>query len=314
MVKIMIMRKIILQLFVLPLISLQLQTLPVGGHVMAATPASDSVWFTCQNTCLHDATLFHAYTTGGITAVRWMWLFGNLGISHVAAPQFFFDLPGDYTVTLTVYDETGTPYEHTETITIHPLPQPVITGEEYIVCRNARNVLFYTPLTAGHAYEWNLDNETVSTSGNYVYLNFGDQSGLPKQVRLTLTETSENGCVAHAGTDILITHFTAPPEGIVIRKTASPSSRLLLCLLDDPEKYSYNWGYSSFSADSVITTDFESGFIHDNFYPYPDDIDTVNHIYWVQILDPVQNSCFTTSFLGNLTGDEMKAKQNSTGH
>jgi hypothetical protein len=311
----MIMRKILLQLFILPLMSLVLQGKPADmDYDLQGGAQNDSVWFTYENTCFHDATTFHFFTTENLVAVRWMWHFGDLGISHVAEPQFFFDQPGDYTVTLTVYDEAGTPYEHSESVTIHPLPQPAIAGEETIVCRDARNVLFYTPFTAGHSYEWTLENETQPSTSNYVYLDFEDQAGLPKQVSLLLTETNEFGCMAQSEANILMTHFLAPPEGIVIRKTSSPASRLLLCLLENPDKFMFNWGYSTLTADSVMTTNFESGFISDNFYMYQVDINTVNHVYWVQIVDPEQNNCYTTSYLGNLTGDEMKSKKKLTGN
>ena len=279
-------------------------TNPYTGINRANENLADSVWFTWENTCHQDATSFTAHYTATISPVAWDWDFGSSGSSHFSNPQFRFDATGNYLVTLNVTDVNGQQHSCSKTVSIFENPDPIIFGDRNIFCNKEQNILFYTNYTEGSNYEWKVNHGDILSKSNNLFLNIDFEIVPPEQLTLSLSETNSHGCSCEKETEILVTHYEAPPTGIVAQKVQSADNKLLLCLMEEPEKYNYNWGYSSYTADSVLVTEFSSGFITDNFYNYSGSIDTALYVYWVEILDPSENRCSSKSFLKDININE----------
>jgi hypothetical protein len=275
-------------------------------------PADSSVWFTYTDTCEYEATIFQCHYAAGIIPTEWEWDFAGLGISYLSDPQFHFGQPGQYTVTLNVTDENGNTYNYEKDVTIKSKPEPEIKGENFVLCNNTQNAFFYTNYSSNSEYLWKWDTaQSTLSNKSFMFLDINfDETTLPRQMTLKLVETNPFGCSSETEAHILVTHYSAPPDAIVSQKVLSQDNTILLCLIDNPSYYKYNWGYSEYDPDSHLVTVNKSEYIQDNFFDYNifglDQIDTMKYVFWVRIIDVGENNCATTSYLSGIDINKLK--------
>jgi hypothetical protein len=105
---------------------------------------------------------------------------------------------GISTITWTVTDACGNPATCTTTVTINPLPTPVISGPAP-VCEsiNDKTETYTTPYVVGHTYEWTITGPgtiiSTSAQGNEIVVKWTG----PGKGTITVVETiTETGCKA----------------------------------------------------------------------------------------------------------------------
>jgi PKD repeat protein len=122
------------------------------------------------------------------------WNFGDPGsginnLSSACSPIHTFQQAGTYTVTLTVNTLTG-PVTTTQTVTVHPSPNPVISGQDTL-CMGQTISYSVTP-AAGNTYLWSAIGGTVvgAANNNTVQVYWNNSGG----GQVTVSQTNAFGC------------------------------------------------------------------------------------------------------------------------
>ena len=144
--------------------------------------------------CAPLAVQFQDMSTGNPTA--WRWELGNGTISFFQNPSTVYDLPGQYTIKLTVSNANGTDsVVKLNYITVYATPGPNFTASDTIGCFPF-NIKFtnLTPVTdsANNQYQWNWDfgdgNTSTLRDPVHIYGNAGNFT-------VNLQVTTGKGCV-----------------------------------------------------------------------------------------------------------------------
>ncbi len=129
------------------------------------------------------------FTSPATEGLETAWSFGDGGSSSVNNPDYIYDLPGIYDVTLTVTDTRGR--LSTATARIEALARPVASFE---ISQNSQfsdddKVLFINLSAGAVQFLWNFGDGTFSTMSDPSY-----KYRQPGRYDVTLTAYSENGC------------------------------------------------------------------------------------------------------------------------
>jgi PKD repeat protein len=129
------------------------------------------------------------FTSPGTEGFRTEWSFGDGGSSSVNNPDYIYDLPGIFEVTLTVTDSRGR--MSTATATIEAWAGPVASFE---ISQNDQfsdgdKVLFINHSEGAVQFMWNFGDGTFSTLSDPSY-----KYRQPGRYDVTLVAYSENGC------------------------------------------------------------------------------------------------------------------------
>ena len=129
------------------------------------------------------------FTSPGTEGFRTEWSFGDGGSSSVNNPDYIYDLPGIFEVTLTVTDSRGR--MSTATATIEAWAGPVASFE---ISQNDQfsdgdKVLFINHSEGAVQFMWNFGDGTFSTLSDPSY-----KYRQPGRYDVTLVVYSENGC------------------------------------------------------------------------------------------------------------------------
>jgi PKD repeat protein len=136
--------------------------------------------------CVPLHVRFTSPATEGLTTA---WSFGDGGSSSVNNPDYIYDLPGIYDVTLTVTDARGR--LSTATAKIEAWARP---GASFEISQNTQfsdddKVLFINHSAGAVQFLWNFGDGTFSTLSDPSY-----KYRQPGRYDVTLTAYSENGC------------------------------------------------------------------------------------------------------------------------
>lgn len=155
-----------------------------GVTVTRVTAAFSSTTSSCQ----HDQVTFYNNTTG---ASSYEWDFGDGSPSSSQfAPTHVYTSPGTYTTTLTATGVCGTDVT-TQTITIHPLPAPLlqVTPDP---TQLGMTTYFTDAGSGGAAWNWDFGDGTgTSTAMPHVTHTY---TGSPASRTVVLTATSSQSC------------------------------------------------------------------------------------------------------------------------
>jgi PKD repeat protein len=124
--------------------------------------------------------------TAGLTTV---WSFGDGGSSSVNNPDYIFDLPGIYEVTLTVTDTRGRRSTATTTIEAWAGPTASFEISQNDQLSDGDKVLFINHSAGAVQFLWNFGDGTFSTLSDPSY-----KYKQPGRYDVTLVAYSENGC------------------------------------------------------------------------------------------------------------------------
>lgn len=187
--------------------------------------------FNSAAVCAGATSVFNDQTTiasGSISS--WNWNFNNSSIPNtsVASPSVVFPSTGKQAVQLSVISDHGCVDDTIIPIMIHPNPVPLITVDDPDGCpvHLANFSGSVTPGSVDHAnsiakWQWDMNNDgsfdythtyTPGTDADKAVYNYDNADHLlPAHYSLSLTVTSDNGCIGKITTgDGYITVFPTP--------------------------------------------------------------------------------------------------------
>ena len=174
-----------------------------------------------QDVCLNFPTLFYDSTyinnaNSPNNVISWTWDFGDgMGTSTSQNPVYTYNTEGTYPAVLTVVSNNGCTHDTTINVTVHPLPV-VDFGEPATgcspVCQTFTN---NSSITSGLISTWAWDFGDGGTSGDmtptYCFVN--ESHTTVANYDVTLTATSNMGCVTTLTHPSLITSYPIPSAG-----------------------------------------------------------------------------------------------------
>jgi len=129
------------------------------------------------------------FTSPGTEGFTTVWSFGDGGSSSVNNPDYIYDLPGIYEVTLTVTDTRGRLGRATIKIEAWARPKASFEISQNNQLNDDDKVLFINLSSGAVQFLWNFGDGTFSTLSDPSY-----KYRQPGRYDVTLTAYSENGC------------------------------------------------------------------------------------------------------------------------
>jgi len=214
-----------------------------------------SAAFEASATCSGQAVVFEDRSSvEGGSIVAWAWDFAGQGSSTEQQPAFTFPAPGAYEVSLVVTDEWGCQDDTTQTLFVHPPPEPDFTiagacsGEELVFTDLSR---ISGDLAA--TYEWDFgDGSTGSTLKNPAHIY---QQGGAYMVRLRVSDAK--GCSTVLAREINIRQAPQPGFSTTALCADQEIQFTNTTAAGDVEVLLYEWqfgdGFGSLLPDPVHT-------------------------------------------------------------
>lgn len=166
----------------------------INANIAIANPTPPSANFSAAqwSGCAPFTATFYNSSSGGTGSYAWNFgdpLSGIYNTSNACSPVHTFNNPGTYTVQLT-FTVNGNPYTTSHTVTVHPRPNPNISGKD-TVCDGATEN-YTVSGTAGSTYLWTTTGGIINgaNNGSNVSVNWPT----PGVHTLTVTETNSLGC------------------------------------------------------------------------------------------------------------------------
>ena len=193
--------------------------------------------FSCPAVCAGTSSqLNNLSTISSGTIVAWAWNFNNVLVpnSTLQSPAVLFPVTGQQQVQLTATSDKGCAADTVLPVFINPNPVPLIAVDDPDGCpvHLAAFSGSVTPASVSHAnsivkWQWDMDsNGTNEFSHTYLpgkdtdaasYNYNNTQYDVPKYYGITLTVTSDSGCVGKVSTaGTFITVFPVPVAGFSV--------------------------------------------------------------------------------------------------
>ncbi len=250
-------------------------TIKTGFPIPNATFTADSTF-----TCGQPLKALFTNTTPTGTGDTYHWDFGNGDTSNLQNPSSMFNVPGDYTVVLTITDTNGCTITGTETNmiqTARPVADFSVTSN---VCLGSV-VTFANASTNAHIYMWLFGDGDTSyvVSPTHQYADTGNFT-------VTLFAFSRGGC----DTSVVKTncvHVTYVHVDFKVNSTFSPCPPFV-CLftnLSDIKVNKFLWDFGDGFTDTAINP------THIYFYP---------GVYTVKLIGVTPQGCYDTIVYPNL--------------
>lgn len=140
--------------------------------------------FTAQNDCNTKYT--KGFTDGSVGALTWFWTFGDGNTSTQQNPVHTYASTGNYSVTLTVTNDTCS---HSYTQTVRVIDESAnFSTTDTVICRNQTATFVSRGITAANiaGWEWNFGDGTIATTDSiatHTYTTAGNFT-----VRLIITD------------------------------------------------------------------------------------------------------------------------------
>ncbi len=154
-----------------------------------ATPVAD---FSVDGKCNLEDVQFNNASTIALGSTGYAWDFADGSVSNLSNPSHAFDMPGDHTVKLIAISEFGCTDETTRTFTLNESPKADFDFTD--PCSESEIEFTRTgslpdPGTVTSIFEWNFDDERVSTRENdkHKFASVGVKT-------VTLKVSSDNFC------------------------------------------------------------------------------------------------------------------------
>jgi gliding motility-associated-like protein len=211
----------------------------------------------------------------GSVVTRWLWNFGdaagssstNPNISTLQNPQHTYATGGDYTVTLTVYNENDCQSIKTSTQTVHITKNPTAKFTNSTGCSGGA-VTFTDQSVAneGTITEWKWDFGDGSPVETYTAnpVSLTHPYSASNSYNVTLTVTNSKGCVNTTITQLVISpppvaSFTLPDACITdVAKFSSTST-----IADGTEnQFTYEWNFGDPNATVAGNQSFAKNGVH----------------------------------------------------
>ena len=129
------------------------------------------------------------FTTKSSSYESFRWTFGDGGYSEEKEPEWIFDLPGDYEVTLRLYSSNSLKAVSSSIIKVYPVPVARFEVVPADVLQPGENVTFYNYSTGAEKFKWIFGDGSTSDQSEpgHSYTKKGNYA-------IRLIATSEYGC------------------------------------------------------------------------------------------------------------------------
>lgn len=203
-----------------------------GSISILQGPAVD---FTVSEPCLNTPLYCTNRTIGALNlAVGYVWQIDGEERSTAKSPDFNFSDTGSYRITLTAKQlSNGCSASKSKTISIKPLPKPVITAG--LICHNqpaavsAGNI---EPQSVVRSWQWSVDG-VQSAKKQSAWLTF-ESAGRHK---LTIAATDNIGCVSKTDTTVVVRPTPAAAFGVTPERGPAPFEPRIINNTTDADSY-----------------------------------------------------------------------------
>jgi gliding motility-associated-like protein len=250
--------------------------------------------FTTSNVCLGDSARFFHQSEISVNVTNdvitlWNWDFGdNNATSAAANTSYLYTGTGTYTVELKVVSGFGCADSINKTVIIHPNPVVNFTANDTAGCEPLCVTLSDASSVnpgANAAWSWGLGDDTTSNGATTLHCYNNDSVFAPQLFSVTLTVTSDSGCVSTLTKNNYITVFPMSAANFEVSPTAST--------ITDPVINIKNLSVGATSWDWVFTgsTIDTSTLQHPPAQIYPD-----TGSYTMRLITNTLYNCPDTSF------------------
>jgi|GEM_PF-5624621 len=217
-------------------------------------PAVD---FALSEPCLNTPLYCTNRTIGALNlAVGYVWQIDGEERSTIKSPDFNFSDTGSYRITLTAKQlSNGCSASKSKTISIKPLPKPVITAE--LICHNqptavsAENI---EPQSVVSSWQWSVDG-VQSAQKQSAWLTFESVG----RHHLTVAATDTVGCVSKADTIVVVYPSPIAAFGITPERGPVPFEPRLINNSADADSYLWLLDGETSDAEEPQHTFADSG-------------------------------------------------------
>ena len=132
-----------------------------------------------------------SFTNKSIYATSYVWDFGDGNTTSVPSPTHIFNIPGTFTISLTVYGPGGTAiFKKNDSVTVYQKPFAYFIANPLLVYVPNDPVYFVNQSQNAISYAWDFGDGNTSTEINpvYKYKNYG-------KYQVVLIATSSYGCL-----------------------------------------------------------------------------------------------------------------------
>ncbi len=188
----------------------------------------------------------------------WLWNFGdNLPNSNNQNPFHLYADTGSYTVSLLVISNFGCANSVSHVVTINPMPQVNFTAPDTVgctpLCVELQNL---STISAGNnvSFLWNFgDGSTIGQSANTNHCYTNSSVTLPITFDLSLTVTSDKGCVSTFSKNNYITVNPTP----IADFSVDPGSASIIAPIISYTNLSvganaWSWDFGDFTASAIV--------------------------------------------------------------
>lgn len=224
--------------------------------------------------CYGDSIQLTAQSQGGFLNYNYHWRSKPKGFE--IDDSVFWVKPLKTTTYQVVADDNYNTANASKTITVSPLPQPVISGDT-LVCQNQKNDIYFTPKQNGNVYQWQIEGGKITSDSSLHLITTSWTDEAPFLGSLQVIEiNSKTKC--KASSDIFHVNISADyaPDAPEISLRAD---NLLFCA--DTGAYTYLWFFNNHLVEEANSKQFL----------IVDSATTGN--YSIQIID--SNNCKTKS-------------------
>ncbi len=217
-------------------------------------PAVD---FTVSEPCLNTPLYCTNRTIGALNlAVGYVWQIDGEERSTAKSPDFNFSDTGSYRITLTAKQlSNGCSASKNKTISIKPLPKPVITAG--LICHNqptavsAGNV---EPQSVVRSWQWSVDG-VQSAQKQSAWLTFESVG----RHQLTVAATDTVGCVSKTDTTVVVRPTPAAAFGVTPERGPAPFEPRIINNTTDADSYLWLLNGETSDAEEPQHTFADSG-------------------------------------------------------
>lgn len=265
----------------------------IGLHVFAQDNyLKFSVVHPCQNN-LSFLNESHGF-------VYFLWIFNDTIETPAKDPVIYIENftsgQGFVNVVLIGWNDNDHPVQLDTNILVYSSPEANIISEDLMVCSNAENKSYSVDTChPEYDYQWSIASDyhkmDNSLSPCQIIVDWGEiHNEFVKDIEISVEIVSDHGCRTSASEHVLLLQNEVPDVNDVqiIRKPSEGTpSNILVCLIDNPEKYTYDW-----CSQKNDHTDFKSNRTSESYYYYEEGI-LPDYDYWVEISDNEFSICFS---------------------
>lgn len=248
----------------------------------------------CDGNPVQFNDLSEILTTDTIQSGAWAFGDGNIvntnqDISHL------YNQAGAYTVQLMIVSNFGCVDSATKTSIVNPNPEISFTASDSAGCEPlCINFQDFSTINSGNILNrvWNLgDASIVNNSLNFEHCYINDAVYLPNSHTVSITVTSDSGCVNILSKNNYITVFPSPVASFAAQPETTTSADPVISIKDlSTGAYYWNWNFGDGSASISKGLDTSTVF-SPGLHTYDD-----TSSYTITLITSTQYNCADTAY------------------